>query len=279
MRIRILPRPFHAWVTVNGIAVAGNAIISDLNKNEHRASIRKIVCNWGCGISIIAVFSSHGLSLLGLLVFALARIVPARRVSIKYEVDALFSAWHGYLLDVWPDLAGTGGHWLIQHRMPVYGTHEWKVNAGANTLLTRLPAKFQTTAPRPLKVNLPAPTVTAGPHCLVLLPDQALMRAGKNWSRISYGDLAISHLQTRYIEGLPPPHDGIVVGQTWRYTNVNGTPDRRFNNNFLLPVMLYSEIRLTSATGFDWAMHISQQGPTARWAAILANHPCFLAGG
>lgn len=204
----------------------------------------------------------------------MARITPARRVAIKYEIDGLFSAWYGYLLEVWPQLAATGGRWLVQHRSPTYSTHEWKVNAGADALLARLPAAFQLNPPRPLKTNLPTPTVAAGPHRLIFLPDQVLIRVGKYWSGLQYSDLAISYSQSRHIENSPPP-DGTVVGETWRYTNVNGTPDRRFNNNFLLPIILYSEIRLDSSTGFDWTMQISQQGPTVQWISILVNHPCF----
>lgn len=274
MRIRIHPRPFHAWVTVDGIAVASNAIIVDLNTIERRAATRKRICNWACGISLVAAFFFHGLPLLALVAFAVVRIIPARRVAIKYEIDDLFSAWYGYLLEVWPQLAATGGRWLVLHSEPTYSTHEWKVNAGADALLTRLPATFQLKPPRPLKTNLPTPTVSAGPHRLVFLPDQVLIRAGRYWSGLQYRDLMIAYSQSRQIEN-SPPSDGIVVGETWRYTNVNGTPDRRFNNNFLLPIILYSEIRLNSSLGFDWAMQISQQGPTVQWVSVLANHPCF----
>jgi hypothetical protein len=277
LRIKIFPRPFHAWVTVNGIAVASNAIVADLNKIERRASTRKRICNWACGISVVTAVFFHGLPLLALLAFAIARTIPARRVAVNYEIDGLFSAWYGYLLEVWPQLAATGGRWLLQHRTPIYSTHEWKVNAGADGLVARLPASFQLKPPKPLKTNLSKPTVSAGSNRLVFLPDQVLVRAGKYWSGLQYSDLEISYSQSRHIEN-SPPFDGTVVGETWRYTNVNGTPDRRFNNNLLLPIILYSEIRLNSSTGFDWAMQISQQGPTAHWVSILANHPCFKSG-
>lgn len=274
MRIRVSPRRFQAWVTVQGITATGNAAIDELNKIERRSSTRKKIFNWACGIAIIGIFFFHGLPLLTLPLFVIARFMPARRVVIMYEIDESFSEWYGYLLEIWQQLAASGGRWLLLDSTPTYSTYEWKVNAGADAILARLPAAFQFRTSSPLKTNLPAPTVAAGPHRLVFLPDQILVRAGKYWSGTQYNDLTISHSQSRFIED-SPPHDGIVVGETWRYKNVNGSPDRRFNNNFLLPIMLYSEIRLSAPTGFNCAMHISRQDPVEQWFAVLVNHPYF----
>ena len=39
-------------------------------------------------------------------------------------------------------------------------------------------------------------------------------------------------------------------GQTWRFVNKNGGPDRRFNNNIQLPIVLYGQLMVQS-NGFQ----------------------------
>ncbi|TDE35441.1 hypothetical protein E1B25_17530 [Antarcticimicrobium sediminis] len=38
------------------------------------------------------------------------------------------------------------------------------------------------------------------------------------------------------------PSDATMVGQTWKYVNKNGSPDRRFKDNRQLPICLFQEM-------------------------------------
>lgn len=60
------------------------------------------------------------------------------------------------------------------------------------------------------------------------------------------------------LEGVPV--DATVVGQTWKYVNKKGTPDKRFKDNKQLPVALYEEVHLTSATGLNEVLQVSRTG-------------------
>src|SRR5262249_7813183 len=44
------------------------------------------------------------------------------------------------------------------------------------------------------------------------------------------------------------PNDSRVVGNTWRKANKDGSPDRRFANNFQIPIAEYGRLRITSCT-------------------------------
>jgi hypothetical protein len=57
--------------------------------------------------------------------------------------------------------------------------------------------------------------------------------------------------RTRFVEQDAVPSDAQVVDQTWRYVNRNGGPDRRFNNNRQIPIVLYAELHLTSPRGLN----------------------------
>lgn len=59
------------------------------------------------------------------------------------------------------------------------------------------------------------------------------------------------------IEHESVPTDAPVVGSTWQYVNKSGGPDRRFNNNRQLPILQYGELHLTSSTGLNEVIQVS----------------------
>jgi hypothetical protein len=54
--------------------------------------------------------------------------------------------------------------------------------------------------------------------------------------------------------------DSVVIGHSWRYLNKNGTPDRRFNNNYQIPICRYSEYTFQSASGVNEKIATSKVG-------------------
>ena len=55
----------------------------------------------------------------------------------------------------------------------------------------------------------------------------------------------------RFIEEDGVPSDSKVVGQEWAKTNKDGSRDKRFAGNYQIPIALYGELILKSATGLD----------------------------
>lgn len=47
------------------------------------------------------------------------------------------------------------------------------------------------------------------------------------------------------------PKDASVVGETYKYTNKNGTPDKRHQNNYAIPVTKYGNLSLKSESGIN----------------------------
>lgn len=73
----------------------------------------------------------------------------------------------------------------------------------------------------------------------------------QNFALLEYKDLNVSFGATRFHEedGVPP--DSEVVGNTWAKTNKDGSPDRRFKDNYEIPVARYAKLTLQSATGLN----------------------------
>ena len=80
-------------------------------------------------------------------------------------------------------------------------------------------------------------------------------------------------LHQRFVEDGTTPRDGTQADTTWKFVNKNGGPDRRFNNNRQLPVMLYGRIHLTSPRGLSWIIDLSVTKVADALASCLSRHP------
>jgi hypothetical protein len=85
---------------------------------------------------------------------------------------------------------------------------------------------------------------------LFLYPGFILYRAAKQaFSVIDFHEVTLTATLVNFVEHERVPSDSQVVGQTWAKANKDGSRDRRFVNNYQLPVMRYMELSFRSATG------------------------------
>jgi hypothetical protein len=71
------------------------------------------------------------------------------------------------------------------------------------------------------------------------------------------------------VETVPP--DAIVVGQTWKYVNKKGGPDRRFKDNQQLPICLFDEIGMISNSGFKGVLQVSKHGVSGAYDSAIKD--------
>ncbi|MGN7986152.1 DUF4236 domain-containing protein [Pedobacter sp. 22226] len=130
--------------------------------------------------------------------------------------------------------------------------HDWKRNAGAGRLINRVPIYGISSNALPIryfKTNVAIPHIKLRNTQLFFLPERLLIRRGDRFAAVFYRNLHIDQGTTRFIEDEIVPSDARVVDHTWKCVNRNGGPDRRFNNNREIPICLYSQYTLRSATG------------------------------
>jgi hypothetical protein len=108
-----------------------------------------------------------------------------------------------------------------------------------------------------------------GKQTLYFFPDRILVFEGPEVGAVSYDSVSVVLGQTRFVEENGVPADAQIVDSTWRYVNKNGTPDRRFNNNRELPVVLYSQIRISSPAGLNIALESSNLNKAAAFSGGL----------
>lgn len=85
----------------------------------------------------------------------------------------------------------------------------------------------------------------------------------KSYQQFSIHDLntvRITFSSIRFTEEEGVPNDSQIVGETYKYTNRNGTPDRRFANNYRIPQVRYGGLHLRSPSGINDSYMFSNYG-------------------
>ena len=137
----------------------------------------------------------------------------------------------------------------IWHVNAASHTDDWKRNSGVNTLTKRSAIRLEVGVPPKVQCNIKVPTLKATRATLYFFPDRLLVYDPSGVGALPYSDLHAEAGQVRFVESDQVPRDATQVGTTWQYVNKKGGPDRRFSNNRQLPVMLYGELLLSSASG------------------------------
>lgn len=200
-----------------------------------------------------------------------------KTVVLFYDVNDEHHIWFDKLVTTWSWLTGSQRIWRIMQSGAVTTTYQFKTNAGAGRVINRVNAPATITGPTQLSTNIAVPSVVAGSAALYFLPDRVLIREGKHFSDITYAELHLDSGSTRFIEDNTPPADAQQVDYTWQYVNVKGGPDRRYNNNRMLPIMLYGTIGLTSRQGLHWQLQVSRKDAAAPVCRALSNAPALTA--
>jgi len=133
-----------------------------------------------------------------------------------------------------------------------------KYNAGASWLVKRKRLKIQYRVPPLLKTNILVPCLFLGNQRLFFLPDHILFQQYSDIKALPYSKLTIRQKNIKFIEEQKIAPDSKQIGRTWRFVNIDGGPDRRFKSNRELPMLLYSELTMTSSNGFKVMLLLSK---------------------
>ncbi|HEX2984039.1 MAG TPA: hypothetical protein VHO28_10905, partial [Ignavibacteriales bacterium] len=73
----------------------------------------------------------------------------------------------------------------------------------------------------------------------------------REFALIDFNDLNIQYLGQPFHESERVPSDSIVIGQTWAKANKDGSRDKRFSNNYQIPIVKYGYIILSTSQGLN----------------------------
>lgn len=181
-----------------------------------------------------------------------------RTVVVFYEVEGSSAARFQDLVDSFVAMEQCAAHWHVTAQGAVVSTRQYKINAGASSLLNRDRGRTNLAGPPVFASNIAVPSLHASKRSVYFLPDRVLVRDGHYYADMPYQHCRITGAATRFIETGQVPADAEQVGTTWKYVNKKGGPDRRYKNNPQLPIMRYGELTLTAPQGFNFIWQTSR---------------------
>lgn len=191
----------------------------------------------------------------------------ARRSTVLfYDFDNSAERTYERVLDGFAALRACRASWRILASGQVL---DGRYNAGAGRTLQRKAAELRTGGVKHVKCNIDVPCLAAGRNLFYFYPDRVFVVSGRHVAVCTYGSLKIDTRLTRFIEEERVPPDSQVVGQTWRFVNKNGTPDRRFKNNRQIPIAQYEELQFSSTHGIHECFQFSRAGIAEVFASSL----------
>lgn len=85
---------------------------------------------------------------------------------------------------------------------------------------------------------------------ILIYPGMILMeRPDGEFGLLDLREVGVDWGSVSFIEEEQVPTDSEVVSRTWAKANKDGSPDRRFNDNYQIPVCLYGRLKFVSPTG------------------------------
>ena len=205
-----------------------------------------------CGIIAIAYPLLALVPIIGIILKIFAHKTGS--VQLEYTLDSEKDDEYNRRIGAWQILAEGDKEWQV---IPESDVMNRKVNAGAGRNVNRVVCKILKTTPFYIKTNVDTIQIKLHKEVLIILPDKVFIIRKSMVGLVNYDDVSIRTSQTRFIESDPVPKDAVVVGSTWQYVNKNGTPDRRFKNNRQLPICQYGVVYLTSHSGLNVEMQVS----------------------
>lgn len=206
---------------------------------------------------------------LAIIVAAGYRDKLAKTVVILYDLEPQVEEAFRHFSDWAQALASAGRTWHVAASGRVHDRR--KYHGGAGAILQRNVTTVRAAAPPFVETNVPVLSVGAGRQTLYFLPDRLLVYDRSGVGAVSYRSLEISASKQQFIEEGAVPQDATVVDHTWRYVNKSGGPDRRFRHNPHIPICLYDELVLRTASGLHEVLQISWSGIGEGFAVALRH--------
>lgn len=258
------------------ITQMGDASSAELLQELNTKRKRKPLWPWVFGIGVFIWWKFAGdavvLTWVGMFITAMALPVylwdqKRRTTMLTYSFEPEREEAFNAVRTAFQQMMNCRGAWHIEAQ----GAADRKYNAGANSVVRRMASQLSLGKPPAVKTNIEVPVIPAGAQSLYFFPDRLLVFEKNGVGAVSYPDLTITIKSTHFVEEQSVPSDATQVDRTWRYVNKKGGPDKRFNDNRELPIMLYEEVRFQSESGLNEMVNLSRTGTSQGFGEALAR--------
>ena len=148
---------------------------------------------------------------------------------------------------------------------------DWKRHGGAGTSVTRKQIHVGWGGPSLVETNARIGFLNVGGTKLYFFPDRLLIFGPGGVRSVRYGELSVNPGTVSFREEQGVPADARVTGKTWRYVNKSGGPDRRFNNNYQIPVVSYGTVDVQAPSGLRLSLQTSAEDVASNAAKLVRD--------
>ena len=101
-------------------------------------------------------------------------------------------------------------------------------------------------------------------------------RADGHFALLDLREVDIDFNSVRFIEEGEIPHDTPVVGHAWAKANKDGSRDRRFSDNYQIPICEYGHLLFSTSTGLTEEYQFSNWQAASNFAHAFAAYKAAL---
>lgn len=171
-------------------------------------------------------------------------------VSLDVAFDPEMRAPYERLVAAFKHMAASQKIWDVTS-----AHHQDRVAArsSASTIVEKKEVRFGIKPLPDIKTDVEVPYFqNANGADLYLYPGFIVMYSSKtSFALIGLNELRFGHHGVRFTETGIVPSDSKIIDRTWAKVNKNGTPDKRFNGNYQIPIVKYGSFTMETATGMN----------------------------
>lgn len=271
-RSTILPKPIIPTVEIKSTE---NSHLTSTNLNELKESLQEVyndrielqkeIKNIIKEISIDKIkYAITCLFIIGFFVKSLKERISRKKeylADIKGQLDTSFinidvhfdeesEVKYNNMLNAYKSLLTSEVIWDITSAI----TQDTRVSrSAASTLVTRQKVKFKFDNIDIIKCSYQAfhfENKNGGD--LYIYPAFLIVTSNKkDFALIDLKDSTLSFSEQRFLEQEKIPSDSKIISKTWAKVNKNGSKDKRFKDNYEIPVVRYGNVYIKSTTGLN----------------------------
>lgn len=162
-------------------------------------------------------------------------------IPMFYELNDGMTQVFNRLMKAATALAASPGRYfdIVEYRLETLDLR--KRNAGAGGLIERQYLGISNSQPMKGRLNVSIPTFHEAHRKVFFLPDAIAVSSGAHTTTYRYSDVNVRVSDKQFVT-MSVPHGVTPIGYTWQYVNKNGGPDRRFNDNYQIPIIDVKEL-------------------------------------
>jgi hypothetical protein len=180
----------------------------------------------------------------------IAKQIDKSAIELDYEFDEDILSRYNNVSSSFEKLCLSDKIWDVTS---AHNQNRIVARSAASTIVTKREVRFSNKSIPDIKANFkPLYFKNANGSDLYFYPHFIIMYSSKEkFAIIGLHEIELVFSPVRFVEDGKVPNDSKIIDRTWAKVNKNGTPDKRFKDNYQIPIVNYGSIRLQTTTGLN----------------------------